>query len=78
MLECILEIAKSHVGQTVCAASHAGAIRALCAVFFEQEGVEFADMPWVTNASVTTLVYMNGVLSLEEYGYDKHQMTDGV
>ncbi|MBP3481046.1 MAG: histidine phosphatase family protein [Clostridia bacterium] len=78
MLECILEIAKSHVGQTVCAASHAGAIRALCAVFFEQDGVEFADMPWVTNASVTTLIYMNGVLSLEEYGYDKHQMTDGV
>lgn len=34
MLECILEIAKSHVGQTVCAASHAGGNPVLCAPYF--------------------------------------------
>lgn len=76
MLECILEIAKKHVGQTVCVASHAGAIRSLCTLFFERDGADFADIPWVTNASVTTLVYKDGALSMKEYGYDRHQMTD--
>lgn len=74
MLECVIEIAKKHIGQTVCVTSHAAAIRALCAAVFERDGIGYADIKSVTNASVTTLVYENGELYVKEYGYDRHQM----
>ena len=61
ILQSLTEIAKAECGQTVVIATHATPIRAMqCAL----RGLSFDRMkniPWVSNASVTELLYDNGV-----------------
>lgn len=71
--KCILGIAQKNPGSTVCIVMHAMAIRVFCAAVSGVTGKDFRNYPYVSNASVTTLVYENGEFKIEEYSYDKHQ-----
>ena len=68
----IKHIVKKHEGQTVCIVIHAMAIRAFWAFAEGKTLDEMKDVPWVSNASVTTLTCEDGKFTLEELGYDGH------
>lgn len=68
----MLEIAKTHEGQTVVIGTHAGVIRALqCAV--EKVTLEsMKDITWVPNASISLLKFENGEFTPEFWGYNDY------
>ena len=70
---CIFEkIAKENEGKTVCVATHATVIRVMSCIWQSRPLEDAKDIPWVTNASVTSVIYDNGTWRMEELGYDKH------
>ena len=72
ILHAVRSIAAKNDGKTVVIASHGAAIRALmCAVSADSLDA-MKDIPWVSNASVTTIIEDGGVLHLECAGYDEH------
>ena len=72
VLRAVQEIAKENDGKTVVIASHGGAIRALMCAVSGNTLDAMKDIPWVSNASVTTIIEDGGVLHLECAGYDEH------
>lgn len=72
VLEAFTEIAKNNEGKTVVIATHATPIRALQCYCEGKTLAQMKDVPWVTNASVTTVVYENGTLRLQEACHDAH------
>lgn len=72
VLEAFYEIAASNDGKTVVIATHATPIRALMT---HAQGLSLADMkdvPWVTNASVTEVIFENGSFRLGKVCQDSH------
>ena len=72
VMEAFYDIAKANEGKTVVIATHATPIRALQCHCEGKSLNEMKDVPWVTNASVTTVVYENEVLKLKEVCHDAH------
>ena len=67
-----LEIAQNNDGKTVCIVTHATPIRAMSTVFRRLSLGEIQKIPWVANASVTEVVYLNGKWTLIVEGYKDH------
>lgn len=65
-------IAKAHPEQTVVIATHATPIRVLQCHCEGKPLGEMHDLPWVTNTSVTTVTYENGVFRAVSIGDDRH------
>lgn len=72
VLEAFTQIAMDNDGKTVVIATHATPIRALQCHCEGKTLAQMKDVPWVTNASVTTVIYENGKLRLEEVCHDSH------
>ena len=72
MLAAVSEIAAENEGKTVVIASHGVAIRTLMCALTADSLDAMKDIPWVSNASVTTVIADNSCLRLEQAGYDDH------
>jgi len=72
VLDCALEIAARHEGETIVLASHATPIRALCCLLDGKPVEEMQRTPWASNASVTEAVFENGVFRVAKLGMDAH------
>ena len=72
VLEAFYDIAKSNDGKTIVVAPHATPIRSLQCHCEGKSLAQMKDVPWVTNASVTTVVYDQGQLRLTEVCHDSH------
>lgn len=59
------EIARREEGRTVLIGTHATPVRALTARLLGIGVLGMADVPWAPNASITTVVYENGIPHLE-------------
>lgn len=72
-IRALTEIAERHKGQTVLVGGHAGIFRVACArlMGIPPENVG-RDLPYMTNASFTTMTYEDGKFEIEQYSYDKH------
>ncbi|MBQ7408592.1 MAG: histidine phosphatase family protein [Clostridia bacterium] len=57
---------------TVAIATHAGLLRALKCKLLNLLPNEMQSIGWVSNGSVTTVEYQNGMLNMTCYGYDDH------
>lgn len=66
------EIARENPGKTVVIATHATPIRAVQCVLGGQPLSRMKDIPWVSNASVTELLFDNGKWALGAIGQDSH------
>lgn len=72
VIEAFTEIARANDGRTIVIATHATPIRALQCHCEGKPLAQMKDVPWVTNASVTTVIYKNGSLRLQEVCHDAH------
>ena len=72
VLKAFYDIAKENEGKTVVIATHATPIRALMTHCQGKCFAEMKDVPWVTNASVTEVIYENGRLELVKASQDAH------
>lgn len=59
-------------GKTVLIATHAGALRSLLSGILNLSASECANLGWVSNASLTTIIYDNGNFSITQKGYDEY------
>ncbi len=66
----VTRIAMAHPGKTVLIFTHATPVRVLAAHCQNTPMNEIKDIPWVTNASVTKVVFDGEKLSLADYGRD--------
>ena len=70
--EALCEIAEENKGKTVAVATHATPIRAMMS-YIKSGGAEMMkDIPWVSNASLTTLVYEDGKWETEKVSEDSY------
>ena len=65
-------IAEENDGKTVVVATHATPIRTFMHYCSGLPLSEMKNIPWVSNASVTTAVYENGSFTITEAGHDAH------
>jgi hypothetical protein len=65
----VSDLAARHEGETICLATHATPIRAICARALGHPAEEMALVPWVSNASVSIFEYENGTLLVDFYTY---------
>ena len=70
VVDTLTRIAKAHDGQKVFIFTHATPIRVLAAHGLNDAPEQFKDIPWATNASVTKVIYEDGVFRMEEYSRD--------
>ena len=70
--EGLKEIAKQNEGKTLVLATHAGVSRALICAILNLSNDESNRIGWVSNASITTVIYNNGSFSLEQIGFDEY------
>ena len=79
VLAALTELAEKHPGQTLLIGGHAGIFRAAVANIMgippERVG---AELPYPTNASVTTVAYEDGKFSLVRFSEDAHLSEVGV
>ena len=68
----LVRIAEENEGKTVMIATHAGAIRVMSCIWLGMDISEAKDVLWVSNASVTDVIYDNGKWILGTIGYDEH------
>jgi len=66
------KLAKENPGRVLCAASHGMAIRVFCARVLGYDMAHLKELPFPTNASVTTVEYENGAFSMVHYSEDDH------
>ena len=79
VVKALTQIAEAHAGQSVLIGGHAGMFRLAVAKMIGIEPQDVgAELPFPTNASITTLVYENGAFSLAGYSYDEHLRDVGV
>ena len=68
----VVEIAENHPNQTVVITTHATPIR-VTQCYCDGNGLsKMKDIPWVSNTSITELVYENGAFRIVSAGYDQH------
>ena len=60
-------IAKAHEGQTVVIGTHATPIRAMTCLWRGLPLSEMKNIPWIANASITKVIYDDGVGKIAEY-----------
>ena len=72
VLGAVREIAAANEGKTVVIASHGCAIRTLMCAITADSLDAMKDIPWVSNASVTTVIADGTSLRLERASYDEH------
>ncbi len=65
-------IAEANDSKTVVVATHATPIRTFMHHCSGLPLSEMKNIPWVSNASVTTAIYENGSFTIEEAGHDGH------
>lgn len=70
VMRAVLRLCERHKGQTIFLFSHGAAIRVLKAACDGKSPDEIKDVPWATNASVSTLEYEDGTLRCTEYSRD--------
>ncbi len=68
----VSEIAEENYGKTVCIASHATPIRAICCLSLGCEPSEIQSVPWPANASINIIEYENGNFSFIKRDIVKH------
>ena len=66
------KVAVENEGKTVAIGTHATPVRAAQSVFGGFSFDEMKNIPWASNASVTELVYENGVFTVVEASIDGH------
>ena len=71
-MKAIEEIALRHSGETVAVATHATVLRVIMTMVRYGELAPIAQVPWVSNASVTEITYEKGVFSLVRAGIDDY------
>ena len=72
VLEAFYEIAERNEGKTVVIATHATPVRALMTHAQGKTLAQMKDVPWVTNASVTEVIYEDGKFHLGKICQDAH------
>lgn len=72
VLEAVTQIARSNEGKTVVIATHATPIRAVMTHCKGLSLAQMKDVAWVTNASVTEVIYENGKMRLGKACQDEH------
>lgn len=72
VLDAVFRICQANPDATVVIATHATPIRSLQCYCEGKTLDEMKDVPWVSNASVTELIYENNRLRLGEVNYDAH------
>lgn len=72
VMETLTEIAEENDGKTVIIATHATPIRVSRTLIEYGNLAPMQDVPWVSNASVTELIYDNGKWSVGKVGQDSH------
>lgn len=70
--ETMTKIAKDNDGKNVCIVTHGCAIRVMCTWWMGLSLSEAKNIPWVSNNSVSEVIYDNGKWSYELIGYDEH------
>ncbi len=65
-------IANIHDGESVVIGTHATPIRCMTCYWRGEPITAMKDIAWVSNASVTKVVYENGVGTIVDYAYDGH------
>lgn len=70
--ECLTEIAQRHAGETVAVATHATPIRAMICLLGGGTKDTMQTTPWVQNASVTEVVWDQGLWQVKAIGQDAH------
>ena len=66
----VSKLADKHNNEVIFIFTHATPIRVLSAHCMNKPLDEIKDVPWATNASVTKVIYNNGVFELVEYSRD--------
>lgn len=72
VIDTLREIARENEGRAVVIGTHATPIRALECHCRGLSLAEMKDIPWVANASITTVLCDNGNLTLKEVGFADH------
>jgi broad specificity phosphatase PhoE len=72
VLDVIKEIAEQNEGLTVVLATHATPIRVTECMVKHGNLDPMKDIPWVTNASISELIYENGKFEFKTVSYDEH------
>ena len=65
-------IAKAHDGQNVVVGTHATPIRAMTCLLRGLPITEMKNIPWVANATITKVIYDNGVGKIDSYEINSH------
>ena len=65
------EIAEENIGKTIVVATHATPIRAICCRLNGKDVRQMKEEAWVSNASVTEIVYDKGLWTLKRKGADE-------
>jgi probable phosphoglycerate mutase len=68
----VTRIAKENKGKTVVIACHGTPIRVLQCYCEGKTLDEMAQVPWAPNASISTVLYEDGKLTMPTAGFDKH------
>lgn len=68
----VCEIAEKHAGQTVAVVTHATPIRAVISRLQGFETARMKEVPWTSNASVTSIVFDGKTWELEAVSMDEH------
>ena len=71
-MRAIKEIALRHPNEIVVVATHATVLRVIMTMVQYGELAPIAQVPWVSNASVTEITYENGTFSLMRVGIDDY------
>lgn len=72
VLSVLTQIAEENPGKTIVIATHATPIRVMQCYWSKLPLDAMKDIPWVSNASVTEVVYEDGRWTLCEIGHDAH------
>lgn len=72
VVDAVFRIGEKHPDSTVLIATHATPIRAIQCYCEGKSLDKMKDIPWVSNASVTELIYEDNKLCLQKVSYDLH------
>ena len=72
VLSALTEIAEQNSGKTVVVATHATPIRAMQCLWCGKRLDEMKSVPWVSNASITEVIYKDGTWHLTQIGKDTY------
>ncbi len=65
-------LAEKHEGERIIIATHAGATKAMLCSILNLTNEECAKFDWVSNASITTVIYNNKIFSVKQFSYDEY------